>query len=230
MALRVLREAAGVLSPSKVVADRFAAWGIDMRVLPHGVEPTAAGVGVEPADGPIVVAVAARLNAGKQVHWVIRAVAELAAVRPMELRIMGGGPEEEPLRQLAKRLGVNATFTGQVPRAEVLRNLREAHIFALPSVSETFGLAYVEAALSGCAVIATQGTGMDGLFADGEEMLFQDGTFEHFRAALRSLIADDSRRVAMARRARERATKEYLWDAVMHRYETSYASATAARS
>jgi glycosyltransferase involved in cell wall biosynthesis len=228
MALRVLRGAAGVFSPSKVVADRFAEWGIDMQVLPHGVEPSPVGVGIDPVAGPIVVAVAARLSAGKQVDWVIRAVAELSGVRPIELRVMGGGPEEAALRALARELGVNAKFTGQVPKAQVLRNLRESHIFALPSVSETFGLAYVEAAMSGCAVIATRGTGVDELFADPEEMRFQNGRYEHFVKCLRSLVEDDAARVSMAWRGHERVLRDYLWDAVLRRYEAVYVAADLA--
>jgi len=219
---RVLGQAAAVFSPARVVADRFATWGAHMGVLPHGVDPAPAGVGVEPATGPLVVSVAARLNPGKRVDWVVRAVSDLAPTRAIELRIMGGGPEEVALRALAARLGVNARFTGQVPKERVLRSLEESHIFALPSVSETFGVAYLEGAVAGCAVIGTRGTGIDGLFVNGEEMFFQDGSYEDFLRCLRELVENDVKRVSIARRGRERVMREYLWEFVLGRYEEVY--------
>ena len=226
-AVRVLRCAAAVLSPARIVADRFSRWGIDMRVLPHGVEATQAGVGLEACLGPLVISVAAKLDPGKQVDWVVLAVAALGRSRPIELRIMGAGPEEESLRRLVLRLGVKARFFGQIPREVVLENLRESHIFALPSVSETFGLAYLEAAVAGCAVIATRGTGVDGLFVDRSEMRFQSGCYEDFEACLKELIEDEAARISLARRGRERVLNDYLLEAVVDKYERVYESVLA---
>ena len=228
-ALRVLRGAAAVFSPGKIVADRFADWGVEMQVLPHGVEALPAGIGIEPCEGPLVVSVAASLYRGKQVDWVVKAVAALKHTRSLELRIMGGGEEEARLKSLLALLRVNARFMGHVPRTVVLENLRQSHIFALPSASETFGLVYLEAAVSGCAVIATRGTGVDGLFVDGEEMRFQSGYYEDFLACLRNLVEEDTARISLARHGRERVLKDYLWDTVLSRYEEMYAKVAALR-
>ena len=200
-----------------------------MQVLPHGVEALPAGIGIEPCEGPLVVSVAASLYPGKQVDWVVKAVAALKQTRSLELRIMGGGEEEARLKSLLALLRVNARFMGHVPRTVVLENLRQSHIFALPSASETFGLVYLEAAVSGCAVIATRGTGVDGLFVDGKEMRFQSGNYEDFLACLRGLIEEDTKRISLARHGRERVLKDYLWDTVLSRYEETYAKVAALR-
>lgn len=226
-ALRVLRCAAAALSPARIVADRFTRWGIDVKVLPHGVEAMHAGVGLEPCSGTLVISVAAKLDPGKQVDWVVLAVAALERSRPIELRIMGSGSGERSLRSLALRLGVKARFFGQVPREVVLENLRESHIFALPSISETFGLAYIEASVAGCAVIATRGTGVDGLFVDRSEMLFQNGRYEDFEACLKELVEDEAARISLARRGRERVMNDYLLDSVVDKYVHVYESVLA---
>lgn len=50
----------------------------------------------------------------------------------------------------------------------VIRALRSAHIFAMPSFTETFGLVYPEAMSQGLPVIYSKGQGIDGYFPEGQ--------------------------------------------------------------
>lgn len=55
-----------------------------------------------------------------------------------------------------------------VPKEELVYYVRNAHIFIMPSKSETFGLAYVEAMSQGVPVIYSKGQGFDKQFDEGQ--------------------------------------------------------------
>jgi glycosyltransferase involved in cell wall biosynthesis len=72
--------------------------------------------------------------------------------------VMGTGPLLQPLRNLAKELGVDdrVAFTEFLPESEVKRRLIAADLFVLPTRAlEGFGLVTVEANACGLPVVAT---------------------------------------------------------------------------
>ena len=75
-----------------------------------------------------------------------------------ELRIIGGGPEHDALQALIseKQLDGCVTLAGIKPRQEIAAEMEQSDCFALFSVSETFGVAYIEAMSMGLPVIATK--------------------------------------------------------------------------
>lgn len=85
------------------------------------------------------------------------------------LTVVGGGPEEEGLKKLVSDLKAEnkITFTGRIPREDVLKKMGDAQIFTLVSHGETYGMVYIEAMLQGCLTIASKGEGFDGIIQDG---------------------------------------------------------------
>ncbi|ELZ01820.1 glycosyltransferase [Natrialba asiatica] len=71
--------------------------------------------------------------------------------------IVGWGPLEAELTQLADDLGVSdrVTITGQVPKEDIHRYYALADAFILPSKSEGFGICLIEAMAASLPVIAT---------------------------------------------------------------------------
>ncbi|MEG1723993.1 MAG: glycosyltransferase family 4 protein [Anaerovoracaceae bacterium] len=55
----------------------------------------------------------------------------------------------------------------QCDQQEVLKHMRTSDIFIMPSITETFGLVYVEAMTQGMPIIYTKGQGFDGYFPQG---------------------------------------------------------------
>lgn len=53
-------------------------------------------------------------------------------------------------------------------KEQVLKHMRDADIFIMPSITETFGLVYPEAMSQGLPIIYTKNQGFDGYFPDGE--------------------------------------------------------------
>ena len=83
----------------------------------------------------------------------------IKALKKMEkgsLLIIGAGPEEKNLNDLARSLGVlERVKIIQVPYGEIPQYYRSADLFVLPSWDrEAFGIVYVEALASGLPVVA----------------------------------------------------------------------------
>lgn len=84
----------------------------------------------------------------------------------LTLTLVGGGRmESEVLPRLIDAHKDCISFLGPVKdRSRLCEIYREHSIFAMPSIHETFGLAYVEALSQNLAILYTQGQGVDGLF------------------------------------------------------------------
>jgi glycosyltransferase involved in cell wall biosynthesis len=223
----VLRKAALVLSPSNPVVARLLGSNPNVRALPHGIDDLGAGVGVTNVGDELTVAVVATLFSQKRVDWVVRAIGEYKGRRRVRLVHAGDGPERPAVESLAAASGVQMQFLGKVPRERVFALMRESAIFTLPSRSETFGLVYIEAAISGCAVLGCAGTGVDGYYEHAREMCFSPDNYHEFRSWLWKLLDDEEFRRNIAQGGLSRTRRDYLWDAVVERYQSLTASVTS---
>ncbi|HEX2204669.1 MAG TPA: glycosyltransferase [Longimicrobium sp.] len=209
----------------------------DVRVIPNAAEvpvrrqpPGAlrAALGI-PADAPVVGAVA-RLARQKRFDRLLRAFATLAS--DTHLVLAGDGEERETLQALAVELGIadRAHFLGfRDDTGDVLGAL---DVFVLSSDREGMSNAMIEALAAGVPVVSTPVSGTeDALAAAPGEIApgvilpgFGEGELAE---ALRGVLADADRRVAMAEAARERARARFAWDAVLAEWERVLAPTVA---
>jgi glycosyltransferase involved in cell wall biosynthesis len=214
--------AAGFIVPSRAMAEyqRHASrLPGATRVIADGVEaPAVTQTKAEaraalrlPVDG-FVVATAARLQAGKGVDRLIRAVAKVSGCH---LLVAGDGPERTRLVGLAAGLAEareRIHFTGWVE--EGLGDVyAAADVFALPSANESFGLAYLEAALCGLALVAPEIAAVREALADAALFVAPDDVAGLATALVRLRDAPDLRRRladAAAARARGKFTVEQM--------------------
>lgn len=160
-----------------------------------------------------------RLRYYKGVDWLIRALSQI----PARLIVAGTGPMEAAWRELAGQIGVadRIAWLGEVPDADLPALYHQADLFVLPASlpAEAFGLVQVEAMAAGLPVISTElGTGTSYVNQDGITGLVvppQDAGA--LAAAINSLLADPSRRAAMATAARQRAAAEFDLDVMVAR-------------
>lgn len=99
----------------------------------------------------------------------VRAVAHATRLlgKPVRLIFAGNGPAEVRWRELARRMGVPATFHGWVTGTERVRLLRSASLVAVPSLwPEPFGLVGLEAAVHGVPAVAFDVGGIGEWLAD----------------------------------------------------------------
>jgi glycosyltransferase involved in cell wall biosynthesis len=89
-----------------------------------------------------------RFSEEKNVQILIRALGKLKNDFPkIKLNLVGSGPEEEKLKKMVKRFGLekNVQFLGHLKREEIFSLYQTHKILVLPSKIESLGLVIVEA-------------------------------------------------------------------------------------
>lgn len=101
-----------------------------------------------------------RLVKKNAIEDVIRAIPLIP--KNVTFLVIGIGPDEPMLRSLAEKLGVTERirFLGQINHTDLPKYLKISDIFIRPSLSEGFGISFIEAMAAGLPVIATQEGGI----------------------------------------------------------------------
>jgi glycosyltransferase involved in cell wall biosynthesis len=151
----------------------------------------------DPAPGPPEphVAFLGRMTKLKGGDLLIRAVRHAAdrLSRPIELTMIGDGPQRREWEALASRLNVAATFTGWLSGGDRWRPLRRASLIALPSLwPEPFGLVGLEAGALGVPAVAIAAGGVGQWLRDGVNGVAvpSPATERSLGDALASVLAD----------------------------------------
>jgi glycosyltransferase involved in cell wall biosynthesis len=164
---------------------------------------------------PLHAVTVARLDPSKGHRHALRALKALVdGGDDVRYSIAGGGPEKEAIERQVAELGLGARvrILGGLGEAEVLRLLRSADAFVLPSVGlgEAAPVAVMEAMATGLPVLCTIIGGVPEMLTDGREgFLVPQADPAALTAALRTLAREPARRLAMGCAARERALAEF---------------------
>lgn len=182
-------------------------------------------------DRPRVVTVG-RLIGTKNHSTLIEAFDDVRdSVPDAELLIVGDGPQRESLERLvaARRLGEHVRFTGTIPRKEVYRVLDASDVFALPSRSEGFCVALVEAMACGLAPVVSDIPVLHEVA--GEAAAYADpGDPTAFAMEIRRLLLNPEARRTLGAAADRRARSEFPLDNAVERYYHLYETLYRARA
>ena len=96
----------------------------------------------------------------KNIPDVIKIFNNIQKEIPAKLMMVGEGPEREDAEKLAERLGISDKIVFFGNSNEIDRILCFSDLFLLPSETESFGLAALEAMASGVPVISTNSGGL----------------------------------------------------------------------
>ena len=96
----------------------------------------------------------------KQIPDVINIFNNIQKEIPSKLMMVGDGPEREPAELLCKKLGIEDKVIFFGNSNEIDKILCFSDLFLLPSISESFGLAALEAMAFGVPVISTNAGGI----------------------------------------------------------------------
>ncbi len=145
--------------------------------------------------------------------------------------LVGAGPLHESLEQQVRESGLlrRVHFAGQRPREEMVDWLNAADLLVLPSHSEGRPNVVLEAMACGRPVIASRVGGVPELVTDGiTGRLVAAGDSAELSEAIRDLMGDKDRLLAMGKAARERVeTSGWTWEAAAEATDRIYAEVTA---
>ncbi len=201
----------------------------DVRVIPNFIDPLTMRPHRNPAlraslaaPGDLVVLHASNFRAVKRIPDVVRVFAAVAASRPAVLMMLGDGPDAAAAHRLARELGVadRVHFLGVHDDVAPLLSIADA--FLLPSETESFGLAALEAMACEVPVVASRVGGLPEVIEHGKSgWLCPLGDIEGMAAACLRL-GDPATRAAMGEQARHRAVALFAASRVVPRYEALY--------
>ena len=174
-----------------------------------------------PADHKVVVHVS-NFRPVKRLRDVVRGFAGIRRAVPATLVLVGDGPDRDAAEQETDRLKLrrDVRFLGKVDNvADILRG---SDLFLLPSETESFGLAALEAMACGVPVLASAVGGLPEVVVDGETgFLMPVGDLDAMIANGVRLLQDAALHERMRTAAARRAL-DYSADRVVPLYERLY--------
>jgi L-malate glycosyltransferase len=206
----------------------FGCVSCDLRVIPNFVNlaeyrPAAnGGAGPVAPAGTKVITHVSNFREVKRVKDVIRVFARIRRAMPAVLMMVGDGPDRVDAEAEARELSVagDVRFLGRLDSVASL--LQATDLFLLPSQTESFGLAALEAMACGAPVVASRAGGLPEVVDDGVNGILEPvGSVEAMGRRAVELLRDGGRHGAMRDAAITKA-REFSADRVVPMYEALY--------
>jgi N-acetyl-alpha-D-glucosaminyl L-malate synthase BshA len=206
----------------------FGCVSCNVRVIPNFVNLEE----YRPADGAVrsrvapegtkVITHVSNFREVKRVKDVVRVFARIRRAMPATLVMVGDGPDRDQAEEEARELAVagDVRFLGRLDSVASL--LQSSDLFLLPSQTESFGLAALEAMACGSPVVASRAGGLPEVLDDGVSGILEPvGSVEAMGRRAVELLRDPARHAAMREAAIAKA-QEFSADRVVPMYEALY--------
>ena len=161
----------------------------------------------------------------KKTDDVVRVFARVHEQVPSVLVMIGDGPERRENEALIATLGLTDSVCLLGEQADVAWLLQSSDVFILPSQTESFGLAALEALSCGLPVVATAVGGLPELISHGVTgYLHPVSDFEAMARSVVALFRDDALHARVSAAARSSVEKTWQRGPMVDRYEALYRS------
>jgi glycosyltransferase involved in cell wall biosynthesis len=215
-----------VVANSRAAADQLLKERVPerkIRVVPNGLD-----IGLfQPrlaSPRPRKVVVVANLRPEKGHEVLIDAAAKVLRQFPdARFEFVGGGPQLETLRARCAALHVQHAVEFAGHQENVAARLAAADIFTLPSRSEAFPNAVLEAMAAGLPIVASAVGGICELLDDDRTgLLVPAGDVDALAAGLQALMSDPERAARLGAAARIAAETRYSFDRMVTAFDALY--------
>jgi glycosyltransferase involved in cell wall biosynthesis len=174
-----------------------------------------------------VVLFLGRLNFKKGLDLLVPAFAEARAADP-DLHLVIAGPDDGMRRDIESwaakgGIGHRVTFTGMLDHQRKLEAFRDSAMFVLPSYSENFGIAVVEAMACGVPVAISDKVNIWREVRDAGAGLVGTTTVASVAEQI-TRLARDPDAAAMGARGRRLVEERFSWDRIAEDLEAVYRS------
>jgi glycosyltransferase involved in cell wall biosynthesis len=205
---------------SRVYGTCVKSGGAPQRVIPNGLN-IADFAPVQPRPDATDLLFVGELRRIKGVDLLLNALAEIKPEKAVTATIVGSGPEEEHLKDMASRLGLDGLvrFPGAMPARDAFILGR---IMVVPSLAESLPYVVLEATAAGLPLIATNVGGVPEIVSETDTPLIEPGNVGALKSAILSVLADPDLATQRAARLRSRVggrfTVSAMTDAVLSFY------------
>ena len=160
----------------------------------------------------------------KRVEDVVKIFSEVRKEIPAKLLMIGEGPERAKAENLVKELNIidDVFFLGN--STEVAKILCYTDVFLLPSQTESFGLAALEAMAAGSAVISTNTGGLPEVNIHGKTGFLSNLGDVADMAKNAILIAKEATTLEVFKENAKKHTKQFTLESILPVYEEIYRS------
>ena len=200
-----------------------------IQVIPNFIDPDLYRPGKEPchratlaAEGERILMHVSNFRPVKRVEDVIEVFHRVQLKLSSRLVMVGDGPERPRAMDRAEQLGIDHKVTFLGKHASVDELLSCCDLFLLPSESESFGLAALEAMASGAPVLASRVGGLPELVPTGAGFLLPVGDVDGMAEAAVDLLSDDERLKEAREMARTFAVERFSAEKIVPHYEAYY--------
>ena len=194
-----------VTCPSIQLKNIIENWGVykPIEFIPNGVSLVTEKSTIKDYD----LITVCRLISLKNIDKIIRASIKTST----SVAVVGSGPEEYNLRELADSLGANVTFFGQLDKNEVSKILLRSRIYLNLSDHEGLSFSLLEAMSSGLPSIVSNIQGNTNVITHGLDGIVVDAKDENqLTNAIKSLVDSQSTRLEYGMAAKSKVKSEYL--------------------
>lgn len=199
-----------------------------LHVIHNGMPDVPREQRARPEREPVRVIMIGRFAEQKDHATLFRALARLED-RAWSLDLVGDGPRQGSMRELASELGIaeRVSFLGM--RTDVAQLLARAQLYVLISRWEGLPRSIIEAMRAGLPVLASDVGGIAELVEDGATgCLVPRGDADALEARLRGLLASSEQRLLLGKQGRRRYETEFTFERMFERTVDSYREVLAA--
>ncbi len=168
--------------------------------------------------GKRIILFMGRIHPMKGVDLLARSFADIAGRFPDAFLLVAGpdqGGAQAPMEAILRSHGVRnrALFTGMLTGSDKQAALRQSQLFVLPSYSEGFSTAVLEAMAAGLPVVISEQCHFPEAAAHSAGFVVPTAR-DAVTEAVSALLADPARRTRMADNARALVADRYSWPAI----------------
>src|SRR3990167_1897069 len=201
---------------SKLLGEEY---GANIEIIRYGIDISRFSLNEKKPDGKVKILFIGRLVEKKGPTYAIEAFNKVWGKIPnIELRMVGDGPLKDEVNELIHKLDLKGKviLLGAQPQSMVLKEMADADIFFLPSLTAENGdregspVSILEAEATGLPVVSTIHTGIPEIVVDGKTgFLAPEKDTLAMAERLKQLIIDPELRIKMGKAGRAHVETNY---------------------